>query len=220
MKRRDFCRTTLAAGVAAAYPFMINAALAQNVVEAVSLDGTPIELDPVAIRQLAEKLQGALLMKGDLQYDYSRKIWNGMWNKYPALIARCANSDDVRHAVTFAARNNLLTAVRGGGHSWPGKSVCDGGIMIDLADMNRVTANPERQRAFAQGGALLNALDSASLQYGQVTTAGVVSHTGVGTYTNTKPTPASCRASTIPPKALPAPQVAEVALLVPANSDA
>ncbi len=135
------------------------------------------------VTALAKQLEGALLMQGDMQYDQSRRIWNGMWDKHPALIARCANSDDVRHAVTFAAEHQMLTAVRGGGHSWPGKSVCDGGMMIDLADMNKVTANPTTRRAFAQGGSLLGGLDAASLQYGLVTTAGVVSHTGVGGFT-------------------------------------
>jgi len=183
MKRREFCRNSLAAGVVAAYPFMINAALADSNVAAISLDGAAMELDQSAIRNLASQLNGPLLMPADEQYDYARRVWNGMWNRHPALIARCANSDDVRHAVTFAAENNLLTSVRGGGHSWPGKSVCDGGLMIDLADMNTVTANPENRRAYAQGGALLNALDSASLPHGLVTTAGVVSHTGVGGFT-------------------------------------
>jgi len=183
MKRREFCRSSLAASVAAAYPFMINAALAQSSIAAVSLDGAQIELEQTAVTALAKQLEGALLMQGDMQYDQSRRIWNGMWDRHPALIARCANSDDVRHAVNFAAERKLLTAVRGGGHSWPGKSVCDGGIMIDLADMNTVTANPTTRRAFAQGGSLLGGLDAASLQYGLVTTAGVVSHTGVGGFT-------------------------------------
>ena len=183
MKRRDFCRTSLTASIAAAYPFMMNAALAGSNIAAISLDGAKIELGQAAVKQLAQQLQGALLMQGDMQYDYARRVWNGMWDRHPALIARCANSDDVRHAVTFAAEHHLLVSVRGGGHSWPGKSVCDGGLMIDLADMNRVTANPDKRRAYAQGGSLLNALDTASLQYGLVTTAGVVSHTGVGGFT-------------------------------------
>ena len=106
-----------------------------------------------------------------------------MHDRRPALIAQCANTDDVRHAVDFARDNSLLVAVRGGGHSWPGKSVCDGGIMIDLSQMNTVVADADTQRATAQGGALLNALDTAALEKGLVTTAGVVSHTGVGGYT-------------------------------------
>jgi len=183
MKRRDFCRTSLAASIAAAYPFMINAALAKSDIAAVALDGSRIELEQGAVTALAKQMKGALLMQGDLQYDYARKVWNGMWDRHPALIARCADTDDVRRAVMFAAENGLLTAVRGGGHSWPGKSVCDGGLMIDLAEMNTVVTNPTTRRAYAQGGSLLNTLDSATLPHGLVTTAGVVSHTGVGGFT-------------------------------------
>jgi hypothetical protein len=183
MKRREFCHSTLAASIAAAYPFMTNAALADTSVAAVSLDGNEIELEKAVIREFAQQLKGPLLMPGDTQYDYARRVWNGMHDRHPALIARCANSDDVRLAVTFAGERDLLLSVRGGGHSWPGKSVCDGGLMIDLAEMNTVTADPGKQRAYAQGGALLNGLDTASLEHGLVTTAGVVSHTGVGGFT-------------------------------------
>jgi hypothetical protein len=183
MKRREFFHSTLAASIAAAYPFMTNAALADTSVAAVSLDGNEIELEKAVIREFAQQLKGPLLMPGDTQYDYARRVWNGMHDRHPALIARCANSDDVRLAVTFAGERDLLLSVRGGGHSWPGKSVCDGGLMIDLAEMNTVTADPGKQRAYAQGGALLNGLDTASLEHGLVTTAGVVSHTGVGGFT-------------------------------------
>jgi FAD/FMN-containing dehydrogenase len=106
-----------------------------------------------------------------------------MHDKRPALIARCMSADDVSNAVMFAADNNLLVAVRGGGHSWPGKSVCEGGIMIDLSQMNTVAADAQTRTARAQGGALLNTLDTAALEKGLVTTAGVISHTGVGGYT-------------------------------------
>jgi FAD/FMN-containing dehydrogenase len=106
-----------------------------------------------------------------------------MHDKRPALIARCMNDDDVSKAVSFAGERGLLTAVRGGGHSWPGKSVCDDGLMIDLSQMNAVAADAASQTARAQGGALLNALDTAALEHGLITTAGVVSHTGVGGFT-------------------------------------
>jgi FAD/FMN-containing dehydrogenase len=104
-----------------------------------------------------------------------------MHDRRSALIARCDHRR--QHAVTFARERNLLVAVRGGGHSWPGNSVCDGGLMIDLSLQNTVTVDPARQRASAQGGALLNHLDSAALPHGLVTTAGVVSVTGAGGFT-------------------------------------
>jgi len=190
MDRRKFCRTAIAASVAAAIPVLPGcerkAPVATDAVTslaAVSLDGAEIELEKAAIKELGESMTGPVLLSGHADYDGARTVWNGMHDKRPALIARCMSSEDVSNAVTFARERNLLTAVRGGGHSWPGKSVCDDGLMIDLSQMNTVTADAETQRATAQGGALLSGLDSAALAKGMVTTAGVVSHTGVGGYT-------------------------------------
>ncbi len=152
-------------------------------VPAVSLSGGDIELERAAIDELAGSLTGELLLASHPDYDTARRIWNGMHDKRPALIARCANATDVGHAVTFARERELLVAVRGGGHSWPGKSVCDGGLMIDLSRMDDVTVDPQTRRAVAGGGTLLSGLDSATLEHGLVTTCGVVSHTGVGGYT-------------------------------------
>jgi len=190
MDRRNFCRTAIAASVAAAIPVLPGcerkapvATEADTSLAAISLDGAEIELEKAAIRELGESMTGPVLLSGHADYDSARTVWNGMHDKRPALIARCMSSEDVSNAVTFARERNLLTAVRGGGHSWPGKSVCDDGLMIDLSQMNAVTADAETQRATAQGGALLSGLDSAALAKGMVTTAGVVSHTGVGGYT-------------------------------------
>ena len=190
MDRRQFCHSALATSFAFAYPVLTGsrqsvsvATEADTSITAVSLDGAQIELEKAAVKELGERLSGPVLLAGHPQYDSARAIWNGMHDKRPALIARCMNSDDVRHAVTFAHERRLLTAVRGGGHSWPGKSSCDRGLVIDLSQMNAVMVDPGARRARAQGGALLKALDSTSLQHGLVTTAGVVSHTGVGGYT-------------------------------------
>jgi hypothetical protein len=188
MDRRQFCRSAVAAGVAAAFlpgcgketPVATQADMG---ITAISLDGAEIELTKAAIRELGDASSGPVMLSGHPQYDSARMIWNGMHDKRPALIARCMNAEDVGNAVSFASDNNLLVAVRGGGHSWPGKSVCDGGLMIDLSQMNTVTADADTRRARAQGGALLNGLDSAALEKGMVTTAGVVSHTGCGGYT-------------------------------------
>ena len=190
MNRRNFCRTAVAASVAAAIPVLPGcerkapvATEADTSLAAISLDGAEIELEKAAIKELGESMTGPVLLSGHADYDSARTVWNGMHDKRPALIARCMSSEDVSNAVTFARERNLLTAVRGGGHSWPGKSVCEGGLMIDLSQMNTVTADAETQRATAQGGALLSGLDAAALAKGLVTTAGVVSHTGVGGYT-------------------------------------
>jgi FAD binding domain/Berberine and berberine like len=190
MKRRQFCRYTLASGLAASSIYLVSRAQpvlaargANTSIPAISLSGAEIELESAAIRELGDSLSGPVLLSGHPDYDGTRKIWNGMHDKRPALIARCQNAQDVAHAVTFARDRELLVSVRGGGHSWPGKSVCDGGIMIDMAPINTVAVDPGRRRAFAGGGALLNALDTAAREHGLITTAGVVSHTGVGGYT-------------------------------------
>ena len=190
MDRRKFCRSAVAASVAAAIPLMPGcsrkvpvATEADTSIRAISLDGAEIELEKAAIKELGESMTGPVLLSGLPDYDGARKIWNGMHDKRPALIARCLSSEDVSNAVTFARERGMLTAVRGGGHSWPGKSVCDDGIMVDLSQMHTVSADPEKKRAYARGGALLGALDAASLEHGLITTAGVVSHTGVGGFT-------------------------------------
>ena len=190
MDRRKFCKTTLAAAVAAATPVIAGcgkkpevATEAVTSIRGISLDGTEIELERAAIKELGEAISGPVMLSGDPDYDGARAIWNGMHDKRPALIARCLSNEDVSNAVTFARERNLLTAVRGGGHSWPGKSVCNDGLMIDLSQLAQVDVNTETKRAFAGGGALLGHLDQASLPHGLVTTAGVVSHTGVGGFT-------------------------------------
>ncbi len=188
MDRRGFCRSALAAGVTVALPgFTACERMARNAtrarVPAISLAGEEIELEGAAIQELADAMTGPLLLADDPGYEQARHIWNGMHDKHPALIARCRNPADVTHAVSFARERELLLAVKGGGHSWPGTSVCEGGLMVDLSSMNGVTVDAEARTAAAGGGALLNGLDTATLAQGLVTTAGVVSHTGVGGFT-------------------------------------
>ncbi len=197
MKRRQFCQSTVAASLATAYPFLAACgrngqevavvqeatAPADTGIAAVSLDGAEIELEKAAVNELGSALDGTLMLSGHPRYDETRKVWNGMHDKHPAMIAQCVTPGDVQKAVTFANERNLLLAVRGGGHSWPGKSVCDGGMMLDLAQMYRVDVDQENRIAAVQGGALLGHLDNATLPHGLVTTAGVVSHTGVGGFT-------------------------------------
>jgi FAD/FMN-containing dehydrogenase len=190
MDRRHFCRTAIAAGVAGSFPWVTacergapDATQAGRSVAALSLDGAEIELEAAAIKELGESLTGRLLLADHPDYDIARMLWNGMHDKHPALIAQCLSAQDVSQAVTFARERELLVAVRGGGHSWPGKSSCDGGIMIDLSRMSSVRVGPDTRRAHTQGGALLGGLDTAAREHGLITTAGVVSHTGVGGFT-------------------------------------
>ena len=109
-----------------------------------------------------------------------RRVWNAAFDRHPALIARCSGAADVMEAVKFAAANQLLVSVRGGGHSLSGQSVCEKGLMIDLSQMNGVRVDPAKRIATVEGGALLGALDREALAHGLATTAGTVSHTGVG----------------------------------------
>ncbi|QXD15818.1 FAD-binding oxidoreductase [Rhodocaloribacter litoris] len=128
-----------------------------------------------------KSFRGEVLLPGDRDYDRVRRIWNGMFDRRPAIIARCAGTADVINAVHFARDNGLLVAVRGGGHNSAGNAVCDGGIMIDLSLMRRVNVDPENRTARVDGGALLGDMDRETQLYGlAVSGGGIVSHTGVG----------------------------------------
>src|SRR5438045_5572427 len=105
-----------------------------------------------AVEQLQAGLRGPLLRPGDDAYEAARKLWNGMFDRKPALIARCAGAADVMTAVNFARDHGLHVAVRGGGHSFPGHSVCDGGLLIDLSAMKGIRLDPAGRRARAEPG--------------------------------------------------------------------
>src|SRR6266851_4387320 len=126
------------------------------------------------------RLDGQLLLPGDAGYDEARAVWNALVDRRPKMIIRCAGSRDVVTAVRTARELDLEIGVKGGGHSALGLAVPDEGLMIDLSLMSGVRVDPLRRRALVQGGALLGALDAASQQYDLATTAGNVSHTGVG----------------------------------------
>ena len=137
------------------------------------------KLDETALRELEGAFRGQLIRPGDTTYDEHRKIWNGSIDRRPALIARCAGVADVIAAVRLARRTDLQVAVRSGGHSFPGLSVCDGGIVIDLGLMKGIRVDPEASTARAQAGALWGELDRETQAFGLATTGGIVTHTGI-----------------------------------------
>ena len=139
----------------------------------------PVHFDEDAAEGLASILRGELVRSDDVSYEQHRKVWNGSIDRFPALIARCAGAADVIAAVRFARAHGLLVAVRGGGHSFPGYSVCDGGMVIDLSLMKAIRVDPVDRTVRAQAGVLLGELDHETQAFGLVVPAGFVSHTGL-----------------------------------------
>lgn len=134
-------------------------------------------------QELSSSLAGEVIEPGGPDYDEARKVFNGMIDKQPAVIARCANTDDVVAAVKFARDNDLVVAVRSGGHSVGGMSICDDGILIDLAGMKQVDVDPDAKTARAGGGVLWGEYDKATQEHGLHTPGGRVTTTGVGGFT-------------------------------------
>jgi FAD/FMN-containing dehydrogenase len=178
MRRRQFVGSALT--LAAAWPLRGFTSVLKGVgeVPAKTLTGGDVVLPGSAVEALAAGLRGEVLLAGSPDYDRTRRVWNAAFDRKPAIIARCTGAADVQQAVNFAREHQLLTAVRAGGHSYSGKSSCDGGLMIDLQPMQGVRIDPETKRAYVESGSLLGQLDHECAAFRLATTAGTVSHTG------------------------------------------
>lgn len=137
------------------------------------------KLDEAALRELGAKFSGDLVHPNDGSYDEHRRVWNGSIGRHPALIARCIGGSDVAAAIEFGRRAGLSIAVRGGGHSFPGLSTCDGGLVVDLSLMKGVQVDPATRKAKIEAGVLLGEMDQATQAHGLAVPAGIVTHTGV-----------------------------------------
>jgi FAD/FMN-containing dehydrogenase len=140
---------------------------------------TRVRLDDAALSELEQSFRGQLVRRGDPDYDAQRKVWNGSIDRSPALIARCAGVADVIATLGLARETGLEVAVRSGGHSFPGASVCDDGVVIDMSLMKGIRVDPEARTARAQAGVLWGELDRETQAFGLATVGGIVTHTGV-----------------------------------------
>jgi FAD/FMN-containing dehydrogenase len=133
-----------------------------------------------SVESLRDSVRGSVLEPEDPGYQQARRLYNGMIEKRPALIARCRDVADVRAAIAFARSRRCEVAVRGGAHSSAGFGSVDDGLVLDLSEMNGVRVDPGARLATVEGGALLGDLDHATGAFGLATPAGVVSTTGIG----------------------------------------
>ncbi len=186
MKRREFVSSALATAATLSLPggqvlagaHTGGGKAAPADINAVTGEGGTTVIEGAVLKELEDRLYGRMLLPSSDGYDDARKIWNGMIDNRPALIVQCAGVSDVASAVDLAREYKLLTAVRGGGHSAAGKSICEGGIVIDCSRMLGVHVDPFNKTARVEPGVLLGELDHESQRYGMATPAGVVSHTG------------------------------------------
>jgi FAD/FMN-containing dehydrogenase len=132
-----------------------------------------------SIESLKTRMRGQLLRSADPGYDKARKLWNGMINKRPNLIACCQGTGDVVNSVKFARENDITVAVRGGGHNIAGKCIAEGGLLIDLSGMKSVRVDQSRKTAHAEAGVRLGEFDRATQAFGLGTTLGIASDTGI-----------------------------------------
>jgi FAD/FMN-containing dehydrogenase len=144
------------------------------------ITGEDIVLEQSVVEKFKSSLRGELILPHDASYEETRKVWNGMINRKPAMIARCRGTADVIYCVNLAREHELLVAVRGGGHNVSGNAVCDGGLVIDLSLMRTVHVDPKNCVARADGGSTIGDIDHETQAFNLAAPMGVVSETGIG----------------------------------------
>ena len=185
MRRRQFIQASAVASLATGFSSSVLAALetlsqVNGDIQAVTGKGAEVSLLATELQELKDALRGRLLLSGNDGYDQARSVLNESIDRYPALIVQPSGAADVMTAVNFAEAHSLLLAVKCGGHSPSGKSTCQGGMQLDLSSLRGARVNLPAKTCHVAGGSLLRDLDHESMAHGLVTTAGTVSHTGVG----------------------------------------
>ena len=188
MDRRQFLRSSLGAAVAATLPG--TPALAKSLlhiptsitsdIDAVTFNGDEITLPKAMVQELSDSLKGKILLPNMAGYDDARSLLQQGVDKHPAFVVQPTGAADVQHAVRFAQEHSLRLAVKCGGHAVSGSSSCDHGMQIDLSQLRNARVDRAAKTARIAGGSLLGELDYEAMAHGLVTTAGTVSHTGVG----------------------------------------
>src|SRR5690242_3775725 len=134
----------------------------------------------VEVNALRATVAGEVLLPDEAGYDPARSVWNGDIDRHPAAVVQCRRAEDVAASLEFARSHGLEVSVRGGGHSFAGTAVCEGGLMIDLSPLSSIAVDPAARRAVCGGGASWAALDGATQAHGLAVPGGTISHTGVG----------------------------------------
>ncbi len=179
--RRDFVKLTATATAGLSLAGLVGCQAGGAGSEAVLR--SVAEVDPAAVDRFAASLTGRVVRPSSEGYEAARHVWNGKFDRRPGLIVRCADATDVARAVDFARSENVLVAVRGGGHSGAGHGTCDGGMVIDLSRMKGLDVDPEQAVARAEPGVRSIEMDAATQRHGVATVMAACPTVGIGGYT-------------------------------------
>jgi len=176
-------RTFVKLGVSAATSISLGSLIGREARGASPVHRTVEMVDNAAIRDFTAAIQGQVIAPGDPLYDVARRVWNTRYDRYPGIIARCSNTADVTRAVQFARSENLLVAVRSGGHSGAGHSTCDGGLVIDLGGMTGIEIDKANRIAHVETGLLCAHVDAVTAPSGLAMVLAAYPTVGIGGFT-------------------------------------